>query len=67
MSNFAVSTVPADGLTPWQNIYKYNTGHLNIEAETKWPPFFRQHLNFFSMKMCEFQLQFYWSLFLKAQ
>ena len=58
MSNYAVSTVPADGLTPWQNTYKYNTGHLNIEAETKWPPFSDNILIFFQWKCVNFSYNF---------
>ena len=47
--------------TPWLQLGQ------NIEAKTKWPPFSR-FLNAFSwMKLLEFRLQFYWSLFLRFQ
>ena len=42
---------------------------LHIEAETKWPPFFRRHfqMHFREWKMYEFRWRFHWSLFLRVQ
>ena len=39
----------------------------HIQAETRWPPFFRFSNGFSWMKLYEFWLKFHWSLFLAVQ